>query len=167
MVFKPATTDEKVNKLLEELEKERAEKKELKDKLDAKENIEKKEKDPMSGAGTLCEVVKITKSEAWQLPSRERYSEASRTMEMMSDPCPNGYQVKQGPNNTAYIVDKSFTNPMDAPELPNCRSKYTDSYEVYGPKKATDRGNFEKEPPKVEVHLCEKHAELFGARKKK
>lgn len=159
--------DEKVNKLLAELEKERAEKKELADKLEAKEIVERKEKDPMSGAGTLCEVTKITRSEAWQLPSRERYSEGSRTMEMMSDPCPEGYQTKQGPNNTTFIVEKSYSKPQEAPELPNCRSKYTDTYEVYGPKKPTDRGDFKKEPPKVEVHLCEKHAEIFGARKKK
>ena len=160
-----STPEDKVNKLLEELALERAEKKALAKQLDAIESLDKKEKDPMSGAGTLCEATKITKSEAWQLLSRERYSEASRTVEMMSDPCPAGYQTKQGPNNTTYIVDKSFANSMDAPEIPNCRSKYTDKYTVFGPKKPTDRGNFEKEPPKVEVHLCEKHAELYGAKK--
>ena len=160
-----STPDEKVNKLLEELALERAEKKELAKKLEAIQIVEKKEKDPMSGAGTLCEVTKVTKSEAWQLPSRERYSEASRTVEMMSDPCPAGYQTKQGPNNTQYIVEKSFADPREAPELPNCRSKYTDKYTVFGPKKPTDRGNFTKEPPKVEIHLCEKHAEIFGAKK--
>lgn len=151
-------TDNKVDKLLAALEEERALRKEAEKKLEEKETTEKKVKDPMSGPGVLCEATKITNAEAWQLPMRERVSPISKTPEMISDPVPEGYAVKPGPNNSQYIV-----NPGSTELIPNCKSKYTREYWVYGTKAAEDRGNFKKEPPKVPVHLCEHHAHVFQA----
>lgn len=152
--------EQNVDDLLKELEKEKAERQKIEAELKEKNITEAKVKDPMSGPGVLCEVTKITQAEAWQLPVRERISTSSNTPEMIPDPVPSGYAAKDGPNNTMYIV-----KPGSPDLIPNCRSKFTQTYWVYGRKPAEERGNFKKEPPKVEIHLCEHHADVFQAHK--
>lgn len=161
----PKDDDTKTNKLLEQLALEKKARQEAEDKLSERDLLDKKKTDPMGGPGELCEVTKITKAEAWQLPSRERVNPKTGTEEMISDPVPEGYQIKEGPNNAHYVVALG-KKVEDAELIPNCKSKYTREYIVYGPKQVTDRGNFKKEPPKISVILCEKHATMFGARKK-
>lgn len=162
----PESSDEKVNKLLEVVEQERTARKAAEDELEASKKKELKAKDPMSGPGVLCQVIKITKSEAWQLKSQERTNPLTRTEEMMTDPVPEGYADRLGPNNCHYVVKPEHVDPkfpLDEAVIPNCRSKYTQEVTVFGPKPAVDKGDFKKDPPKVKLHLCEKHKEMFGA----
>lgn len=168
------TNEERIKRLeeqnaqvLEALAAEKKAKEEAEAKLTARDEGEKQAQDPMSGPGVLCEAVKVTLAEAWQLRRQEFINPDTRTEEMRSEPVPEGYVSREGPNNTLLVVkpgnEKSSVDLREA-AIPNCRSKYTQEYSVKGPKKAQDRGNFDKEPPRFKVHLCEKHREMFGAK---
>lgn len=136
----------------------------LKKLLEEKEKAEAKEKDPMSGPGKLCECVKITKSEAWQLPSREVMNPSTQTLEMKTAPAPEGYFSVEGTNNDFYVTaeePKPFQKVSQTTLIPNCRSKYTKSYSVFGPKTADQKSDLKSEPSRYNVYLCEKHAEMF------
>lgn len=164
------TKENDVDKLLKALEEERQARQEAEDKLSTKEEEEKKVEDPMSGPGELCEATKVTLSESWQLKSQEAFNPKTKTEEMVTEPPPEGFEDRLGPNNCHYVVKPEHNDsrvPLKEAVYPNCRSKYTQEYSVYGPKPVQDRGNWEKEPPRYNVHLCEKHANLFGAKKPK
>lgn len=159
------TSEERADQLLDALEKQKARADAAEAKLEAKEKSEAKEKDPMSGPGNLCQVTDITLSEAWQLKSQERVNLQTGTEEMVTDPAPEGFADRQGPNNAHFVVKpEDMTIPLKDSVIPNCQSKYTRELQVFGPKLASDKGNFKKEPPKIKMHLCEKHEKMFGAK---
>jgi len=158
---------DKVDKLLEALERERSERQSLEQRLNEIEEKKLMEEDPMSGPGALCEVTKITLSEAWQLKSQEVYNPQSKTEEMKTEAPPEGYVDRPGPNNGHFVVrPENNTNKVHLRDavFPNCRSKYTQEYSVFGPKPAHQRGDFNVDPPRFNVHLCEKHAKMFDAK---
>lgn len=162
-------TSKKIDKLLEVIEQERQARIAAEAKLQEKELVEKKEKDPMSGPGVLCECTKITLSEAWQLKSQERLNPITGVEEMVTDPAPPGYDKRLGPNNGYFVVKPENNRAeirLEQAVIPNCQSKYTREYYVYTKKPVEDRGDFKKEPPKVKVNLCEKHQQVFGAKTK-
>lgn len=164
------TTDEKLNQVLEAFEKEKEARIKAEAKLEQKVEQVKKEKDPMSGPGKICEVIKITKSESWQVPNKEVVNRETQTVETKPDmtKVPKGYTIRQG---EAYIVKAGHEARADYPNdldviIPNCHSKYTRELTVFTKKGMQQRGNLEIEPPRVTVHLCEKHEKMFGAKTK-
>ncbi len=177
---KKLTTDEKLakleenqNKLLEELSEQRKAREKAEKALEKRELIEKKEKDPMSGPGEVCECTKITRAESWQVPNIEVVNPKTKTVETKPDmsKVPDGYKVRYDSTNSVFIVKEGHENlgkyELQDVVIPNCHSKYTKELTVFTSKAVQDRGNFKKEPPRRIVHLCEKHEAMFGAKSQK
>ena len=174
--MKKLTTEEKLdkleknqNKLLESLVEEKKAREKAEKALETKEVKEKKEDDPMSGPGKLCECIKITRSEAWQVPSVEIVNPETQTVETKPDmsKVPEGYVVRQDFIVKAEYEDKNKFKDLQKIVIPNCHSKYTRELTVYTSKLIQDRGNFKKEPPRITVHLCEKHEQMYNAKTQK
>jgi hypothetical protein len=143
--------------LLKQLEIEREARRVAEEKLDSKVKAEIKVRDPLSGPGKLCEAVKITAAEAWQL-GKEIYNTPDGRQDMRLKQCPEGYQVRQGAN-AYYIVGVDNKDPEKNELIPNCRSKYTKEYE-YRMKKPASFAITEA-PPEGRVHLCDHHAHVL------
>lgn len=177
---KKLTTEEKLarlednqNKLLESLAAEKKLREKAETKLEVKEIKEKKEKDPMSGPGELCQVTNITRSESWQVPNVEVVNPTTHTVETKPNMAmvPEGYSVRNDSTNSVFIVKEGHENlrkyRLNDVVIPNCHSKYTRKLTVHTKKPIIDRGNFQKDPPRITVHLCEKHEKMFGAKSQK
>lgn len=143
--------------ILKQLAEERAARLELEARWNEKEQKEKKERDPMSGTGKLCQAYKITVAEAWQL-GKEVINTPDGRQDMRLKKCPEGYQVRRGTNGY-YIVGTENPDPEKNEYIPNCRSKYTQEYEYKMKKPAHFK--LEDEPPKAKIHLCEHHAHIL------
>lgn len=143
--------------LLKQLDEERAKRIAVESKWHEKEITEKKERDPMSGPGRICEAPKITLAESWQL-GKEIFNTPDGRQDMRLKKCPEGFQVRPGTNGY-YIVGLEKGKPEDNDYIPNCRSKYTQEYEYKTKKPA--HYTIHQEPPKAKIHLCEHHAHVL------
>ena len=170
---KLAKLEKNQNKLLEELSEQKKAREKAEKKLEVKEVKEKKEKDPMSGPGEVCECTKITRSESWQVPNIEVVNPKTQTVETKPNMkmVPEGYEVRYDATNSVFIVkeghgDMNKYKDLQEVVIPNCQSKYTRELTVFTSKLVQDRGDFKKDPPRITVHLCEKHEKMFGAKTK-
>ncbi len=170
-VKKEETVEDRLNRLEEELVLAKKSEEKALEALAKKEVKEKKEKDPMSGPGELCQVTHITMSESLQVPSREVINPDTQTVETKPDmsKVPEGHTVRPGPTNSMFIVKQGDEDRKKHPHdidviIPICQSKYTRELTIFTKKAVADRGNFKKKPPRVSLHLCEKHEKMFGAK---
>jgi hypothetical protein len=153
----PKKAKDNETKLLEQLAEERKKREVAESALADKEAKELKDRDPMSGAGKLCEAYKINQGEALQLGTELRNTADGRQEEQMK-PIPKGYQVRKG-SNAFYLVRFDNEDVQKCDLLPNCESKYTQEYEYFMKKPATFK--VEQDPPKGKVHLCEHHKKIL------
>ena len=166
---KMAKLEDNQNKLLESLAAEKKLREKAEKSLEVKEVAEKKVADPMSGPGNVCEVTNITRSESWQVPSIEVVNPKTMTVETKPNMAmvPEGYKVRYDSTNSVFIVKEGHEDmqkyTLEEVVIPNCQSRYTKELTVFTKKSVLDRGDFSKEPPRVTVHLCEKHQKMFGA----
>lgn len=155
----PVPTDTGVTQedLLKQLAEERKKREALESEINEQKEKKKRETDPMSGVGKLCEATKITAAEAWQLRRRIINMPDGR-QEMRSEPLPEGYQMRKGVNGN-YIVGMENKDPLKCELIPLCRSKYTQEYTYKMKKPANFR--IDQDPPEGKLHLCDHHAHVL------